>query len=204
MEALFATILSFLLIYKYFALFAVSFLASFLLPLPSSSLLAASGAFASQGYFSLNYVLVVALLGNVCGDSVGYFLARLYGEETLRKVGFTRILDSRRYIQLRTYMEHFSYPVVYFSRFITSVGPAVNIISGVTRLPYKKYFPVEIAGEISYVLLYGMMGYYLGSAWENNIGFFIEVAGALLFIGVCIGVGQHYTKRYIRRRNAIN
>lgn len=202
MEELFASILSFLLIYKYAALFVVSFGAAFLFPLPSSSLLAASGAFAAQGYFNLEYVLIASFLGNFCGDTTGYLLGRLYGEDTLRKFGFSHMFDSKKYTQIQQYMSHFSYPIIYFSRFVTGIGPAVNIISGITQLPYKKYFPIEVAGEISFVLVYGLTGYYLGSAWENNTGFFVEIAAALLIIGIFVGLGQHYTKKYIQKKGS--
>ena len=74
-----ALLLSFLLLYKYWALFAVIFVAAVLVPLPTNSVLLAAGAFASQGYFSFWLSLAVAVGANIAGDCFDYFLARRYG-----------------------------------------------------------------------------------------------------------------------------
>lgn len=87
MATILSAFLSFLLIYKYIGLFAVALLAALALPLPSSSILAAAGAFSAQGYFNITAVLVVALIGNITGDALGYFIARYCGTTFLKKLG---------------------------------------------------------------------------------------------------------------------
>lgn len=200
METFLDSLLSFLLLYKYVALFCTSFLAAFLLPLPSSSILAAAGAFASQGYFSLTAVLLVAFVGNIGGDITGYLLSRRYGEELLGKIGFKKILHSDRYHSLESYIIDFSYSLIFFSRFLVQIGPSVNILSGLARVPYRTFFVIAVIGEIFYVLLYGLVGYSLGSAWENNIGFMTEAGLTVLSLGVVIALIQYGLFRFRRRR----
>ena len=83
MEELFGSFLTFLLLYKYMALFAIAFAAAFLPPLPASTTLAAAGAFASQGYFDLTSVLIVGFVANILGDTAGYVIAQQHGEKAL-------------------------------------------------------------------------------------------------------------------------
>lgn len=90
MEAIFNTLLAFLLLYNYAGIFVISFLAAFLLPLPSSSLLAAAGAFSAQGHFTISHVLTVAFLGNILGDAAGYFIAEKMSRSFLEKIGFKK------------------------------------------------------------------------------------------------------------------
>lgn len=191
MEAIFNALLSFLLLYKYFGLFIVSFLAALVLPLPSSSLLAASGAFAAQGYFSITTVLLVAFVGNILGDATGYFLARFYGVPLLRNIGFEKILASSLYAKLTGYMEQFSYSLIFFSRFLTGIGPLLNILSGVAKVRYKIFFSISIFGEVAYVFLYGLVGYFLGSEWENNLSFLFEATVVIIILGVTIALVQY-------------
>jgi membrane-associated protein len=191
MEAILDSFLSFLLLYKYVGLFIVAFMASLPIPLPSSSILAAAGAFAAQGYFDITTVLVVAFFGNFLGDAVGYFLARAYGVEALHAIGLKRSLSSPLYLKLKLYTQEFSYSLIFFSRFLTGVCSLVNVLSGLTRVKYRVFFGIEIIGEIAYVLLYGLVGYFLGSEWESNIGFVFEATLVILSLGAAIALLQY-------------
>ncbi len=184
-------LLSFLLLYKYVGLFLVSYLAAFLLPLPSSSTLAAAGAFSAQGYFDINIVLVVAFFGNVLGDITGYLIARKYGTQILRKIGFEKMITSNLYQKLELYMRDFSYSLIFFSRFLTGIGPLINVISGISKVNYKTFFIIDILGETAYVLLFAFIGYFLGTEWENNISFLLEATGVIITLGITIGLLQY-------------
>ncbi len=191
MSAILSAFLSFLLLYKYIGLFVVTLLAALALPLPSSSILAAAGAFSAQGYFSITTVLLVAFIGNITGDALGYFISRFYGTSFLKKIGLEKALASRLYKTLTGYMEHFSYSLIFFSRFLTGVGPLVNVLSGMTGVKYRTFFGVSILGEIAYVLTYGLVGYYLGSEWENNLGFLFQATSVIIIFGVTLSLIQY-------------
>lgn len=199
MEIVISSLLSFLLVYKYIGLFVVSFLAAFLLPLPSSSVLAAAGAFSAQGYFSIYYVLIIAFVGNVCGDVFGYFVARYYGLPFLKKIGFAKALSSQRYITMSVYMNQFAYSLIFFSRFLTGVGPLVNIVSGINKLRFKIFFIIGVLGEIVYTLMYGLVGYFLGSEWENNISFLLKATGIIIFFVLSIGLVQYFVFKRMKK-----
>jgi|SRR3989344_952083 len=186
----FSFFLTFLLLYKYAALFVIAFVAALILPIPASTTLAAAGAFSSQGYLDLGTVLIVAFMANVAGDIAGYLLARRYGEAVLYKIGFRRVLESSRYRALREYFLSSQWSLIYFSRFLTQIGPAVNLLSGLVKVPYKIFFLFDVLGEASYVLLYALAGYFLGSQWENNVDFFIKAALVMLSLGLTVTLIQ--------------
>ena len=50
---------------------------------------------------------------------------------------------------------------------------------------------ISILGEIAYVLVYGLVGYYLGSEWENNIGFLFQATAVIIASGVTLGLVQY-------------
>lgn len=184
------SLLSFLLLYKYAALFVIGYIAALAVPIPSSTTLVAASAFASQGYFSFPLVLLTAFAANVAGDATGYLIARWYGAEFLRKIGLRRVIASKTFAKLEDYILSFPQTVIYFTRFMTEAGPAVNILSGLTKVPYRTYFLFEMLGEASYVLLYGFAGYYLGGEWENNVGFLAKGAMVIVSLGVTLNVAQ--------------
>lgn len=200
METILGPFLSFLLLYKYMALFLVAFTAAFLIPIPASSVLAASGAFAYQGYLNIYIVLIVALAGNIAGDTLGYLLARYYGEKLLTKAGFRRLLKSSSYEKIKNYIVDFPQSLIYFSRFLIELGPAVNILSGLSEVPPKTYFLFEVLGEASYVFIYGMIGYLLGTQWENNVGFLAKITLVILPLGLIINLSQIFLFNKRRKR----
>lgn len=193
------SLLSFLLLYKYIGLFFISFLAAILLPLPSSATLTASGAFSAQGYFNITTVIIVAFLGNVLGDIAGYLLARKYSEKILGNIGFEKMISSDLYKKLELYMKDFSYSLIFFSRFLTGIGPLINIISGISKVKYKTFFIIDILGEATYVLLYALIGYFLGTEWENNLSFLFEATSVIVILGITIGLLQYGLFKRMRK-----
>lgn len=188
MEALISPIidyfLAFVLLYKYQALFLITFGAAFALPLPSSSAIIVMSAFASQGYMNIYLVYFVALLGNVAGDATGYFLAKLYGKKFLEKIGFSGLLEAKGYKGLEEYIKSYSVSLIFLSRFITQVGPTVNVLAGLIGISYARFFTIELLGEIAYVSLYVAAGYYLGARLENSYSFYLEILTVITSIGI--------------------
>ena len=180
--------LSFLVVYKYVGLFVISFVAALAIPIPTSTTLAAAGAFSVQGYFSLPLVLLTALAGNVAGDTVGYFAARRYGERTLIFIGLRRVISSPRYANLKEYVRDYPGSLIFFTRFLTEVGPTVNVLSGLAGVPYRTFFIFDLLGETSYVLLYGLAGYFLGGQWENNVWFLAKGGLVMFLLGVTVNL----------------
>lgn len=200
MATIIGSFLTFLLLYKYQALFSITVVAAFLLPLPASTTIAAAGAFASQGYLNLPLVLLVAFLGNVLGDAAGYLIARRYGIPVLKKIGFERLMRSHRYHMLQDYILNFPQSLIYVTRFLTQAGPAVNILAGIAGVPYRQFFLYDVLGEASYVLLYAFAGYFLGTQWEANLSFASKGAFVVISIGLVILLIQAMLYRRNRKK----
>ena len=161
-----ATLLSYVLLYKYPAIFVITFFGAFALPLPSGSVLMAGSAFAVQGYMSFPLVLITGIAGNMAGDSSGYWLVRLYGIKVLDKIHLRRFFNKPRLDGARNQIDNHPILTIYFSRFMTGIAPAVNVVCGITRLPYKRFLLFECLGEITECSVFCFIGYIFGSNWE--------------------------------------
>jgi membrane-associated protein len=198
--SLFQSLLSFLLLYKYWGLFAMAFFSSVVLPIPASATLSAAGGFAAQGYLNIFAVLGVTLLGSICGDMLDFIVARKYGEKILDRIIFFRhLIKSKSYNKVENYISEFAPSLIFFSRFLTELSPATNILAGLTRkISYKSFFLFALLGETVYTLLYGLTGFYLGDQWQNNIFFILKFGVIVLSIGVIFNLAQ--VLLYRRRR----
>ena len=181
MENITSTLLSYVLLYKYPAILVITYLGALALPLPSGTTVMASAAFASQGYLSFPLVFAVAVLGNVLGDNTGYWITRLYGVDALHKIGMRKVVTSERYEKIRESVSNHPILIIYFSRFLTGIAPTVNVISGTTRIPYRRYFPFEFFGECTEVAFFAVTGYFFGTNWGYLNEFSWEFWAVLLF-----------------------
>ena len=193
--------LSSLLLYRYLALFLIMAVSAFGFPLPASLLLVAAGAFTAQDYFDLRSVLAVAFFGCLVGDGFGYWLSYRYGQELLARIGLRRLFKSKRYLKIEKSFEFHSGKIIFLSRFlVSSVGPVVNILSGVVRIKGRKFFGHIIPGEAIYVLLYCLGGYLLGSEWQGIVGILANlgvIIASLVLLALLLG---YYQWRRVRRR----
>ncbi len=162
MDFLVQDIIPYLLIYKYLALFIVSFLAAFIVPIPSGSVLMTVAAFASIGYFDIGLVLLISIAGNILGDNLGYWLSYKFGDKIFSKIGFRFIIQSSKFsIIKQKFREHPGF-IIFMSRFEVVSTLLINLLSGIGRVSYRKYLYHEISGTISQVLLYAFIGYVFG------------------------------------------
>lgn len=174
-------LLPFILTYKYVGILLITIIADLLFPIPSGAVLMASAGFASQGYFSFFWVFFFGSLGNIIGDNLGYFLARRYGLTVLYKLGLKNKIQSETYKKLELKIKQNSGLLIFITRFNVLSSMFVNIISGLSKISYKKFLFYDVAGEMIQVLFYCIIGYLVGDNWQtignfiNNISIFIAL-----------------------------
>ncbi|MBP6888592.1 MAG: DedA family protein [Candidatus Pacebacteria bacterium] len=171
------------------ALFLVAYLAALILPLPSNTSLLAASAFASQGFLNIYLVIIVALLANVLGDITGFFIAHRYGKGLLINIGLQKVLASKEYKKIETFIETYPRITIFTTRFFGGVGPIVNILTGLSStISFRRFFSYGVAGEIVYVFSLALTGYFLGDTWEDITSSFSTMSTiALLIIVLAIG-----------------
>ncbi|HTZ06781.1 MAG TPA: hypothetical protein VMB53_13685, partial [Gaiellaceae bacterium] len=71
-------------------MFALLTLESFGLPVPGETALIACSVLASQGTFSIAWVILIGILAAIIGDNLGYWAARKGGRPLLERHRLTR------------------------------------------------------------------------------------------------------------------
>ena len=165
------------------------------IPVPASITLIAVGAFAQQGiivwYEAALFGLVGAILGDSASFGIGYFArdwvnARFGASPTWKSArdGF----DSRAGL------------AIYLTRFlITALAIPTNLIAGGSGIQFRRFLTYDALGELTWVLLYGGLGYWFGTQWELVSNFISNFGGLLLGI-VLLGGGIWLGVRQLRKR----
>jgi len=194
MDFLVQAIIPYILLYKYWALFIATFLASFALPIPAGTLLIASAAFASQGYFNIAIIFIIVLIANIAGDNSSYWFARLYGRRILSHISFIqKILVSKNFNLIEKGISRRPGFIIFISRFEVISTLTINLICGLGKATYKKFLFFEVLGSFANVIFYIIIGYSFGDSWQA-VNKLIGNFSILFFLVIALGISLFWKK----------
>ena len=183
-------------------LFAVVLLESFGIPLPGETALIAFGILASQGNYSIVWVIVVAAAGAIVGDNLGYWVIGRWGGRAL----FERWEPLRRYSErflpaAERLMTRRGGKVVFFGRFITVLRYTAAWAAGIGQMSWWKFLFWNAAGGICWATAVGLVAYYSGHAAADAIQRYGIYAAAGIVVVLLIGwFATHTGKKWLEKR----
>lgn len=164
-----------------------TFLSCLALPIPSSLIMLAGGAFAAAGDLDVAAVAGWAWIGAILGDQTGYLIGRNLGEPLISRLerhpGRARAIEKARSALVR-----WGAPAVFFTTWLFSpLGPYVNFIAGGARLRYPLFLIWSVTGEAVWVTIYVSLGFLfagnistIGSIAGDAVGFLAAALVAVL------------------------
>jgi membrane protein DedA with SNARE-associated domain len=191
-----AALLSWVLLYKYAALFAIVYSAALLLPLPANATLLAVGAFSSQGYFSFWISLTVAVVANTLGDLTGYAVTRYWGETVTHAL---RLDKFRFFNRLADEFRTDAAITVFMTRFASSLSTISNFLAGLVKVPFGTFLFYDFLGNFIEPGAALGLGFLVGDYWNSLSGTFETVTGIVavaVVIFVLFRISQKMAKKY--------
>lgn len=173
MSSILQSLLTFVLLYKYAAIFVLTFLASIAFPIPSGAMASAAFFFATQGYMSAPLIALTSVAGNIAGDLLTFWFVRRYGVGLVQKIGFGRVLEAAAVKNIEAKIVKHPVITVFVSRITTSVTPLVNVVVGFSKMPFRIFAIAAIVGEIAEV----GVNYVYGTFFGNEIVYVSQVVG---------------------------
>lgn len=170
-----------------------TFLSCLAVPVPTSAMMLAAGAFAATGVLALPAVVAAALVGAVAGDQAGYALGRLAGPAA------TRRLPPEPLARAQAAMDRRGGLAVFLSRWLFSpLGPYVNLLAGATRMGWARFTAAGVAGEGVWVALY--VG--LGAAFADQLAALAQLLADSAGLATSVAVAALTGTALWRRRRA--
>lgn len=178
-----------ILVHGVVLLFAVVAIAAVGVPLPVSLTLVAAGSFAKQGEMSLLPVILAGSLAAILGDQIGYGVSRWGGGRLIDRVT-SRIGGAEKIKRAEALSKKWGGPGIFFSRWlVTELGPWINVTSGISGYPWRRFLFWDVIGEVLWVVLYVMLGY----IFSDRVQYIAEILGNLawailaLIISIILG-----------------
>jgi len=157
------------------------------LPVPGETILLAAGFFAASGHFELPVVMLVAALGAIIGDNLGFAIGRRYGRGFLVRFGRYIFLTPRRMAYFDTFFKHYGDKTILVARFITGLRVFAALLAGASRMRWPVFLAYNAAGAVLWSLVIATLGYLFGNSWpllEKWIG----RSGLLMLVGLVIAL----------------
>lgn len=146
----------------YPGIFLLMAVESSFIPFPSEVVLVPAGYLVAKGEMSMALVLLMAVLGSLCGALVNYFLALWLGRPFLEKFGRYVFISQASMHKLDRFFEAHG-PVSTFSgRLIPGIRQLISVPAGLSRMRMAPFLSYTALGAGLWSLVLVLLGYFIG------------------------------------------
>ncbi|NPV86112.1 MAG: DedA family protein [Anaerolineae bacterium] len=151
-------------------------------PLPTTFLVVAAGAFSQQGIFDGLPAFLLGLVGAILGDSLDFWAGRYGRRWVLRRFGGLVSWHRAEVIFHRR-----GGLAIYLTRFLlTALALPINLIAGTSGYSFPRFLLYDVFGEATWLIVYGGLGYLFGTQWELVSDLISNFGGLALGIAILV------------------
>ncbi len=153
-------------------------------PVGASVVVIAAGAFSQQGVLDWPSAVAIGLIGVMIGDTLSYGMGHYAKSWTQKRFG-----NSPTWVNASESFQNNAGWAIFLTRWlITAIAIPTNLIAGGSGYKFSHFLFYDVTGELTWILLYGGLGYWFGSEWELVYDFISNFGGLILGL-VIFGFG---------------
>jgi membrane protein DedA with SNARE-associated domain len=154
----------------------ILFLGALGFPVGASVVVIAAGAFSQQGVLDWPSAILIGLVGAVIGDMLSYSIGHYAKGWTQHHFG-----NSPAWINASESFQNNAGWAIFLTRWlITAIAIPTNLIAGGSGYKFSRFLLYDVSGELTWIVLYGGLGYWFGSEWELVYDFISNFGGLIL------------------------
>lgn len=144
-----------------------------------------AGFLSSLGYLNFIVIYLIAILGDLVGDIIYYFIGRWGGGRIVKKGKFLWV-KLEQLTKIENHFKSHAGKTLLFGKWTQHLGAPILVASGMSNMPIGKYLFFNLAGTIPKVLIFILIGYYFGQAYDKINKYFgyasLSMAVALILV----------------------
>jgi membrane protein DedA with SNARE-associated domain len=137
------------------------------IPFPAETTLTVTGFAWSQGDFHFIPLLLSAVIGNLIGSTVAYWIGAWLGRPVVLRFGRYIGLTEARLNAAERKFQGYETIVVLIAKFIAGVRVAIPYLAGINRMSFALFTMVNTIGAILWAAVFILAGRYAGEAWAR-------------------------------------
>ena len=178
----------YMLAYGYWAIFFGVMLENAGLPVPGETILLVAGYFASTGEFNIALVMLIAAVGAVIGDNIGFAIGHHYGRGFLLRVGRFFFLTPKRLEHMENFFQKHGNKTILVARFITGLRVFAALLAGASNMRWRVFLFYNVCGAILWSIVITTLGYVFGQSLPLLLKWVGRSGTIFLIVAIVIGV----------------
>ena len=190
MTVAFNALVALLETHSYFFIFALMFI--------EGPIVNFAAAFASAlGVFNIWIIFILAIFGNQLPDSSLFFLGHKLRGKTMEKVVSYLGLNKKRIKAIERHLKENSTKTIIRFKVIDPIAVPGILIAGFMKVPFKKFFWIDLLMNFLQAILMTALGFYSGILVDTSLKYFklsfylLPIAVVLIFV-VWFGIKRVY------------
>lgn len=175
----FSQIINWLLHYKYFVLFPVTIIEG-----PIVTVIA--GFLSSLGYLNVVIVYLLAVIGDLVGDSIYYSIGKWGKRGFIKRWGKYIGLNEDRIGHLEGHFQKHSGKTLIIGKWSHAVGAVVLIAAGVAEMSFWRFVWFNFIASIPKSLIFIFIGFYFGQAYSRIAQYLDYVAIIMIALTIAL------------------
>jgi membrane protein DedA with SNARE-associated domain len=188
--------------YGYAAVAGLILLEDFGVPVPGETVLILASVYAGLGRLNIVLVAVLAFIGAVAGDNIGFAVGHFGGRALVDRYGRYIFLTPARVERATGFFERHGGKVIVAARFIEGLRQANGIIAGTIGMHWARFVAFNALGAALWVGVWTAVGYasgpHINSVYDTATKYELYLAIAFGLVVAAL-IARHV---YRRRRSA--
>jgi membrane protein DedA with SNARE-associated domain len=190
--------------YGYLAVSLGIFLEDFGLPAPGETLLITGAVVAAHGGLDIKILLLVAWIGAVAGDNVGFCIGHFGGHALLERHGGKVGITKPKLDRVTGFFHRFGDWVIIFARFVVLLRQLNGIVAGTLGMHWARFFLLNAIGAALWVGFWGLLAHWLGGRifrMVDELEHYEPLVIGLAVAAVIVAIAAHFLLRWRRTRS---
>jgi undecaprenyl-diphosphatase len=171
---------------------------------PSESLTIFFGILAFKGVVNINILIIVAYIGILVGDIIGYYIGKKVGEDFLRKHSKKLKIDEKKYNKMKQFLDNNLFKALFIGRSNGFTRWITPFLAGANGIKIDKFILVNMLTAAFWAPVFLLGGYYLGEAFEIYGKYFgITIIIITIIVFIFYKFYKYFDKKGYLKRNDI-
>jgi membrane protein DedA with SNARE-associated domain len=187
----------------YLTLAGILMLCGLGLPIPEDISLISGGYMAHLGVVNVHTMFIVCFAAVLGGDTVAFFLGRLFGSRILGWPLARRFFTARKQLRVRAYFRKYGSKVIFIGRFLPGLRFSIFFSAGTLHVRFAVFFIYDTLAAVLSVPFLVYLAWYFGDqidhviAWARRSEYGILIVAVIAVALVAFKIIRH--RRRLRR-----